>query len=263
MSLTFLIIAAIAIGIAVAMVAKPLFGTNSKATVAALAVGIPLVSLGLYSFLGSPGMSAVHPTTDQTAASTAGSNDDKTIGSVASMLDGLETRLKEDPDDADSWLLLAKSHEYLGQINDAKAAYAKAKELGQLDADLAAKLDNKVSVANTSTSIATVSGYLQLSERAMKIVQPTDTVFIFARPVGEAGVPIAVLKRSAAELPINFVLDDSLAMMADNKLSDHDEVVVTARISRTGDAPELLQNLESKSGATAVASDTKLQMIIQ
>jgi len=56
------------------------------------------------------------------------------------MVVGLEDRLAKEPDDGKGWLLLAKSYDFLGRKEDARAAYKKADALGNGDAALAAKL---------------------------------------------------------------------------------------------------------------------------
>jgi cytochrome c-type biogenesis protein CcmH len=49
-------------------------------------------------------------------------------------------------------------------------------------------------------------------------------------------MPLAVVRIPASELPKEFTLDDSMGMAAGAKLSSAGEVVVEARLSRTGNA---------------------------
>jgi len=60
--------------------------------------------------------------------------------SVGSLIGGLETRLAENPDDAKGWLLLARSHDHLGDNDEAWRAYSHAKDLGMTDETLELKL---------------------------------------------------------------------------------------------------------------------------
>jgi cytochrome c-type biogenesis protein CcmH len=83
---------------------------------------------------------------------------------------------------------------------------------------------------------ARISGSVRLSPALAAQVAPTDTVFIVARAATGPRMPLAVMRRTAAELPIAFALDDGMAMSPEMKLSNFASVVVTARISRSGNA---------------------------
>ncbi|AOY87243.1 c-type cytochrome biogenesis protein CcmI [Marinobacter salinus] len=67
---------------------------------------------------------------------------------------------------------------------------------------------------------------------------PADTIlFVFARQVGGAGgPPLAIARMTAGDLPVDVRLDDSKSMSPQAKISAAKEVVVTARLSRSGSA---------------------------
>lgn len=50
--------------------------------------------------------------------------------SVDLLLDGLLRRLEAQPEDVEGWVLLAKSYQYLGRLDEAKQALEKAEKLG-------------------------------------------------------------------------------------------------------------------------------------
>jgi cytochrome c-type biogenesis protein CcmH len=82
----------------------------------------------------------------------------------------------------------------------------------------------------------TVSGLVTLAPEIAKKVQGSETIFVFARADGGARLPLAVLRASATQLPLNFSLDDSSSMSPDLKLSAASAVRIEARISRSGNA---------------------------
>lgn len=81
-----------------------------------------------------------------------------------------------------------------------------------------------------------IEGSVDIDPALRTKVKDTDTVFIFARASSGPRFPLAVLRKQVRDLPARFVLDDSMAMMAGTKLSDHATLVVGARISSTGSA---------------------------
>ena len=69
--------------------------------------------------------------------------------SVGELIGGLERRLEENPNDGKGWLLLAKSHDHLGNTAAAWSSYARAKELGTSDDALEIKLAARLLTAKS------------------------------------------------------------------------------------------------------------------
>ena len=99
-----------------------------------------------------------------------------------------------------------------------------------------------------------ISGVVQLAASLAGKVAPTDTVFIFARAAQGPRMPLAILKRKAGDLPLGFTLDDSSAMSPDLKLSKFPNVVLGARVSRSGDAMPQSGDLVGQIGPIATGS---------
>lgn len=78
-------------------------------------------------------------------------------------------------------------------------------------------------------------------------VDPDATLFVFARAASGPAMPLAIARLKAAQLPATVKLDDSMGMLPTLKLSDVPEVIVGARISRSG-------NASAQSGDLQVAS---------
>ena len=67
-------------------------------------------------------------------------------------------------------------------------------------------------------------------------IVPGDTLFIVARTPQGPRLPLAVLRQGASAQPVDFKLSDAQAMAPDHKLSGQPQVVLEARISRSGNA---------------------------
>lgn len=103
---------------------------------------------------------------------------------------------------------------------------------------------------------------VSLSDSLSGNVRPEDTVFVFARTAGDEGPPLAVARTSVQELPARIVLDDSQAMTPQARLSDVDEVMITARVSRSGEAMPQSGDLEGRSEPVAVSNGDAVEVVI-
>lgn len=88
-------------------------------------------------------------------------------------------------------------------------------------------------LVDPSTAAASVSGVVELDAALLSKVTANDVVMVIARAPGER-IPRAVLRTSAAALPLKFSLDDSLSMSPQARMSTVSEVTVEARISKSG-----------------------------
>ena len=106
-----------------------------------------------------------------------------------------------------------------------------------------------------------VSGMVRLAPALAAKVAPADTVFVFARPADGPRMPLAVVRKQVRDLPAAFTLDDTMAMAAGMKLSDHPRVIVGARISKSGSPTPQPGDLEGLS-APVKAGDTGVTVVI-
>lgn len=140
------------------------------------------------------------------------------------------------------------------------------------DAALALELDSRiaearalqarpVSIAAAASARAVapnptafVSGRIVLAKSLKAQISPDDALFVFARPVDGTRMPVALMRRRANELPIEFRLDDSMAMVPQARLSGQPRVIVGARISKRGDASPQAGDLQGFSAPVAVGT---------
>ena len=296
----------------------PAHANGSSPLLAAILLAVlPSAAIVLYLHLGNPlalwqPEDSGHGHDDARATSAA---------QVEGMVNQLAQRLRREPDDAEGWILLARSYTALERHADAALAYARAIALAPNEADLradyadvlasidggrlngiafeqiaralaldpdqpkalalaasaavergdaadavrywehlqlllppdsrtaervAANLAQARSQATTrgtpdpggdrTLAPEAISGWVKLGDRTGRKPGPDETVFIYARMAEGPRAPLAVMKRRADELPFAFVLDDSLAMRTDHRLSRAGQVIVEARISRSGKA---------------------------
>jgi cytochrome c-type biogenesis protein CcmH len=90
--------------------------------------------------------------------------------------------------------------------------------------------------APVAASGSSLAGNIGIGPELAQRVAPGDTLFIFARAAQGPRMPLAIIKRAVGPWPAHFVLDDAMAMAPNLKLSGFRQVVVTARISRSGSA---------------------------
>ena len=90
--------------------------------------------------------------------------------------------------------------------------------------------------ASSRVDASTVRVRVLLDPKLRDRVAAGDALFVFARAVGGSRMPLAVIRTQANELPRSFTLDDSMAMSPAARLSSAADVVVEARVSKSGSA---------------------------
>lgn len=96
---------------------------------------------------------------------------------------------------------------------------------------------------------ASISGQVDIAPALRERLQAGDTLFIIARTPQGPRLPLAVLRLPATAGPIAFTLTDAQAMAPDHKLSGQTQVVVEARVSRSGNAMPQAGDLTGRTAA--------------
>jgi len=103
------------------------------ATGIGLALFLAAGSLGLYSYLGSPALDnmayADRDIEKEQQAQNNRDGNDKAIAEMTTLVDRLEAKLAENPDNLEGWLMLGRSATSLGQYPRAILAYEAARKL--------------------------------------------------------------------------------------------------------------------------------------
>ncbi len=277
---------------------------------------------------------------------------------VVAMVEQLAERMKQNPNDADGWAMLARSYSVMQRNEDALAAYQKAIALGKNDAGLlvdyadtlavknqhslqgepmalitrALKLDpdhikglalagadaferkdfelavkywsriqavgapDNALVQRVASSLQearklaglpaqaapavaqtkppaqadagpaalggpSVSGTVSLSPELRAQANPEDTVFIFAKAAPNGRMPLAAERKQVKDLPYQFTLDDSKSMSPQARLSSATQVVISARVSKSGNAIAQPGDLQGQSAPVALgAKDLRIDI---
>ena len=330
--------------VAASSAAKPAWSLIVGVTVLVL-----VIAIGGYTYKRS----ANPPQGDEEGADGAPSQ-----AQVAAMVEQVAERMKQNPNDADGWAMLARSYSMMQRNDDALAAYQKAIALGKDDADLlvdyadtlavknqhslqgepmalitralklspdhikglalagadaferkdfalaakywgrieavgppgdvlvqrvAASLQEARKLAGLPAQAApaaappkppaladagaaapgglSVSGTVSLSPALRAQVSPEDTVFIFAKEAPNGRMPLAAERKQVKDLPYQFTLDDSKSMSPQARLSGATQVVVSARISKSGNAIAQPGDLQGQSAPVALgAKDLRIDI---
>ena len=158
---------------------------------------------------------------------------------------------------AKNYKAAAQSWEKLAQQLPPNTDEARAIQGSIAEARSKGGLTTSAPVAPTGKGI---SGKVELSADLKSKIKPGDIVMVIARKPGER-MPVAVLKASATDFPMSFILNDSLAMNPSAPLSQLSEVSVEVRISKTGMAKPEVGDLIS-SVQTIKVGTTNVRLLV-
>lgn len=106
---------------------------------------------------------------------------------------------------------------------------AEAESRGGLPKGAGVKLSSVVSGPSISGNVTFASG-------AAGVIGLQDTVFVFARAATGPKMPLAIQRITARDLPFKFMLTESMAMAPGMSISKFPDLLVGARVSKSGNA---------------------------
>lgn len=118
---------------------------------------------------------------------------------------------------------------------------------------------NQASVASSGTSLnITVS----VSDEVRDKFKADDIIFVYAKAKQGPRMPLAAQRLTLAELPVEIVLDDSMAMVEGMNLSAFEQLVVSARVSKSGSAIAQSGDYIGHIDVNSKAANTPLSILI-
>ncbi len=120
------------------------------------------------------------------------------------------------------------------------AAGEKMPELEELlGVEAMAKADSPAATSKAAVSSASPTSLnvsVDVSAEVREKFDASDVIFIYAKAKQGPRMPLAAQRMTLAELPASVVLDDSMAMVEGMNLSAFDQLVVSARVTKSGSA---------------------------
>jgi len=198
----------------------PVPARPSLRLVGVLVLGVLALAAVGYWQTGAPQLAlpgAHSAATAAAGAADASASDASGLHQIAEMVDQLAERLKQKPDDAQGWIMLARSYTVLGRFAEAIPAYARATELqpnnAQVLADYADAVAATKGTANNPQSIALIQRALQADPKHPKALALSGTV---AYERGDYPAAMAEWQKIADQLPPGSDLNERVqASIAD------------------------------------------------
>jgi len=109
---------------------------------------------------------------------------------------------------------------------------------------------------------AAITVNVALAPEYLEKISEDDTVFIYAKAQKGPPMPVAVARHKVSELPIQVTLTDAMAMMPQMTLSTTKDVLIGARVSKTGQAIAQSGDLQADEVAMTIGSTEPVSLLI-
>jgi cytochrome c-type biogenesis protein CcmH len=274
---------------------KPKHAVPTMYAAAAVAILVPLAAFGGYKWVGVAPEAQVHGGTAGETAPAAMPVDHG--GDMQAAIARLAEKLRQSPDDAQGWALLARTYKATEHYQEARDAFKHAVDAAPGDAGLereyaaaetpnddkpaeaelaqprqcdvpglSAEGDPAAASACPETSppheSTPITVKVSLAPNLKAKVLPGDTLFVFAKAAQGPPMPLAIARLTAAQLPASVTLTDSMSMMPNLTLSKFSQIVLGARISKSGNAIAQSGDLQTFSAAVSNSRPEPIQLTI-
>lgn len=99
-----------------------------------------------------------------------------------------------------------------------------------------ASLEQEQAKAADSANQVNISVQVAIDSAVKAKFAPQTTVFVYAQAVNGPKMPLAIVRKTLADLPAEVGLNDSMAMQGVGRLGDHQQLRIVARLSQSGQA---------------------------
>lgn len=173
------------------------------------------------------------------------------------------------PDHLKSLALAGSAAFERGDALTALKHWERAKAVAPAGSPFAQGLDGSIAEARAAAGTAAPAPQAAASAAPLQVtvrvapalagsLPPGATLFVFARAIDGPRAPLAVVRQPAGAGPVRVQLDDSTAMSPELRLSSQRRVVVTARISASGNATPQAGDLEGQTDAVDSSGSVEL-----
>lgn len=166
--------------------------------------------------------------------------------------------LERDAKHPKALVLAASAASEAGDVDGARHFWSRALAVAQPGSGLAQSAQRALAVlAPSGAALAdagAITGVVRVAPNLAPRIQAGDTLFVFARTIDGARMPLAIQRVGVERFPAAFRLDDASAMAAARRLSSQREVTLGARISRSGSANGAAGDLVGTAGVVAVGT---------
>jgi len=109
---------------------------------------------------------------------------------------------------------------------------------------------------------ASIKVSISLDASLANKVSADDVVFVFAKAMQGPPMPLAAVRKTVADLPLNITLSDAMAMMPNMKLSSFKQVRIAAVVSKSGRPGLSAGDLYGEKQPVNVKDTTSINIVI-